>query len=226
MKLSLLIGIPFALLGALQIAPYLVSRQQSAVGIAAIERAHEIDEKTLGELPLGWQVTATERINREENHSEGHYSTTFDLRQSGSPTQVRLSFDYPFMHGWHHLTGCYTMAGWECSNERVVTNEVRSDWPYVRTILRDKEGREAMLFFCIFDAQGTPLAPPSGDLRFALWQRIMKTEVTSSLPTYFQVQLFTAAVGGNSDTETELLQLFQETREKIRTFVAHSASEE
>lgn len=215
----LLLGLPFALLGVLQIAPYLVSRAQTAAGVAATERAHQLDEQTLGQLPPGWQILSTDRVNREENHSEGHYSTTFDLKHDRMPSDVRLSFDYPFVTGWHHLTGCYTFAGWQCTREEIINVNEAADWPYVSVRLRSIDGDNATLFFSLFDAEGVGIAPPKGELALKLWERLGKTNVMAQLPSYFQVQVFSPGEH-TPEQEAQLLELFLESRETIRAATA------
>jgi hypothetical protein len=212
------VGLPFAFLGTLQIAPYLLVQEQTIAGAKATAKAHELRTEMLGELPPAWQISSTKQTTRNESHSEGHFSTTFEIAHSNGAWKARLSLDYPFVTGWHHLTGCYTVAGWQCVSEEVVEVGSYSDWPFVKAKLRNVEGDEATLFFSLFNESATGLKPPAGELALAIWQRFEKTKSIDSLPTYFQVQLFTPGAH-DAKSDKELLELFLLSREQVRRFV-------
>jgi len=218
-KMATYVSVPFVLLGVLQASPFLIAQQQARDGIAATESAHRVGKGDLVKLAEGWRVRDVSRVNRSQNASEGHYSTTFTIVRDKSEVSCKLSLDYPFIFGWHYLTSCYTLSGWICQSEVVIVPHNDSNWGYTKVFYRNSSGADAILFYSLFDAEGNGVAPPDGTLARQLWQRMGKTKVLSTRPTYFQVQLFTPISSRSAVDEESLEQLFLKCREDLRRSV-------
>lgn len=132
-----------------------------------------------------------------------------------------LSVDQTFRL-WHDLLVCYKNAGWQLEKEEVAFGNDKS-WPTVFASYGRRDGRHAILFFCLFDRSGLPLEVP-GYLDF--WSSIKnRLEKRFSLSagelfreqTCYQVQVFFEADRHNSEQYREsVFELLEVGRERIR----------
>ncbi len=214
----LALSLPFLALGLLQLVPYLVAREHSAMGQEAIQRADRIAANQLDNLSNGWKTIGFEAVERSEDAPEGRHSRVFELYCDATAAESRVSLDYPFIMRWHNLTGCYEFTGWECIGQKVISADDHQ-WPYLIVHLRDNQSRRATLFYSLFDPDGVGIQPPEMDALRNIWHRLQKkTNSFGLLPTYFQVQLFSLGMSN----EEELLKTFLECRERIRGAVSGS----
>ncbi len=168
----LLICVPFAVLGILQIA---VLATAYAPEIRA-ERMEAAFQKTwLPERVGQWEQKDYQAVQRDLSSDEGQFSRTWVFQSTEQMASV--SADFPFL-GWHELTRCYQSRGWT-----EVSRVVRADdetGPYVAVQLSKSNGEAGYLLFSLFDAAARPVPP-----RTTHWRGIRGKLAGSPLPALF-----------------------------------------
>jgi exosortase len=123
---------------------------------------------------------------------------------------------------WHDLTVCYRNAGWQIDEQNVVFGEDKA-WPTVAVSFSRKDGRRALLAFCLFDRSSLPLEVPGYlDLLTSIRKRIEKRFSFSAgelfrEQTCYQVQVFMETDNSNVDAMKErVLGLLEAGRVRVR----------
>ncbi len=123
---------------------------------------------------------------------------------------------------WHDLTVCYRNAGWNIDEQKVVFGQDKS-WPTVFASFSRKDGRRALLAYCLFDRSSLPLEVPG---YLDLWSSIKKRiEKRFSLAagelfreqTCYQVQVFLETDRSEVDgLQEHVVGLLEAGRERVR----------
>jgi len=159
--------------------------------------AATFDENSLPANLGEWQRKSYETSHRDISSIYGEFSRTWTYDRDTRPAIV--SFDFPFL-GWHQLTNCYALQGWEVEARDTVPLSGDEDEPglEMETFELTREGGErAWLLLTHFDHQGQPLSPPDqGLLSASTWQDRTAARLSKALNslgverTTYQLQLF------------------------------------
>jgi exosortase len=196
-------------------------------GPAVLERwhaaRHEVQSRGLPELgrefvpppTSDWRTLGFERVQRDRGSVLGERSQTWNFAFRDG--RLVVSLDYPFV-GWHELTECYRTQGWQVESRQMLPH---SEVEFVEVDFRDPRTRTyGLLIFCLVDAKGIPLPPPSDGELDELWARIRARAQRLFDPRAravdqglsYQLQVFLEAYHRPSDAErAELRRLLQNT---------------
>jgi hypothetical protein len=138
-------------------------------------------------------------IEQERPRSDvfGQYSRLYEYHDDrGRPYLV--SCDFPFGPNWHELTVCYLGTGWELQERRVdniaaEANAASDEWDIVTADFRRSDGTAAQLVYCVFDASGQPVPPPTGTFWDDAWQTVQSRHRKNDSRILYQVQVWTTA---------------------------------
>jgi exosortase len=144
---------PALVLGTLQLPAVVVRWQESNLEQGAIQLP-ELGGEFVAKPAAAWQDEGFELVRRDRGSAFGERSQTWTFEHRDA--RAIVSLDYPFV-GWHELTECYQMQGWQVESRRI---EEGSGLPLVEVELSDPRTREfGLLLFCLVDHQGMPLSP-------------------------------------------------------------------
>jgi exosortase len=186
----------FGLLAALQLTEPLWGATDVRMDVN-IERALAIEANDLP--PQLDEVTRASFKEEERTRDDvfGHYSRLFEY-QDGRENSYLVSCDFPFGPDWHELTSCYRGTGWELTDRRVVpdphaASSGEARWDYVEAHFKRRDGTVALLLYCVFDAAGDAINPPSDSIWDVLLQMLKKRSSRHDERTLYQFQVLTSA---------------------------------
>lgn len=213
----------FGLLGALQIASFVVPAAPEEVRTLGVARAETFAGSDLPASLDGWTLVKHDRVERGRKDHMGQFSSEWQYRRE--PLACHVSVDYPFAE-WHELTKCYQMNGWQRISRQVVHTgeEGRRGGEYVEVELAKPTGEVGWLLFGLFDQAGNGLAPSSTDWpslttkleRSPLVSRLLGHDEESVTETAYQVQAFVPTVSRVSEAQrAEVRRLFLAARSHV-----------
>ncbi len=172
---------------------------------AMLRRSASLGRNTLPAELASWRLASFERVRRSEQQPE---SVTWQYR---SPYyKATVSLDYPFF-GSHNVTDCYNLRGWK------VTQRTTTAAGYSKATLNRPFGETALLYYDIFDAEGTVrLESPGGRLA----ERFRDYDGSRDRPTW-QLQLIIQSDHGLTRKDlVDIEMTFQSLRSRLRAKVA------
>ena len=225
MPRMLMVAVPFVLLGLAQI-PLVVMGFRPETHTAAVELAKSTEEGFLPETIGPWKRDGFEVITRGARDLYGRYSNSYTYKHSETGKAITVSFDYPYMGGWHDLCYCYKGFGWTI-HQRLVKDETskvaQSEWKYVEADIENPEGKRAYLVFSAFDAAGAPGSPVGEWALSPAFFRLRRRMLQNIAPQLFQVQVFAlSSEPPGEELKEELDQLFFECRERFYSHIVKS----
>ena len=183
------------------------AREEEMSGLehAMLQQSEALREDSLPEAMGPWRRVSFERIDRNGGLITDSVAWTYR-----SPFyEATLSLDYPF-YGSHNVSECYHLTGWD------VREKTTTPLGYSKATLSRPFGEHALLFYDVFDAEGTVELE---SVRGKLTERLEDLNDRSKRPTW-QLQLIIQSDFGltRSDlNETELA--FRDLRNQLRQIV-------
>lgn len=169
-----------------------------------------------------WRVEFAERVERDADDLFGRFSHAYVATNPNLGLSATLSFDFPYVSGWHDLDYCYTSAGW-LRRERLPCAAPRK-WNMM-TARYERGDEHSYLVYSEFDSAGAPISPPTGKLRELFWRNHRQTEPTFKR-LLFQVQVWAMTdVVVNDSMRSSMQELLIVSRELFRTHVELLATE-
>jgi exosortase len=158
----------------------------------------------------------------ETRTTDADFGERSDIWRFQSEEEVAVfSVDQTFRL-WHDLTVCYRNAGWQIEGQKVVFGDDKA-WPTVFSSFSRKDGRRALLAFCLFDRSSLPLEVPGYlDLWSSIRKRIEKRFSFSAgelfrEQTCYQVQVFLETDSSNLEVLGQrVVKLLEAGRERVR----------
>jgi exosortase len=196
-----LIFLPLALV---QATLFGYALKTAPANIPAVQRAIALDANSMPSTLLGLERVDFKAEQRDPDNIHGMYSRTYTYR-SPEGAQFVVSFDFPFVGGWHELTMCYTAGGWEPIERRITTkpgDQSERAWRCVEADFSRAGGDRGAVLFSEFDQYGTPFNPQEGWMRAdeAFWKvRNYYLEDRRA----FQVQVFIADTAAASEADRQ-----------------------
>ncbi len=180
-----------------------------------------IDNLSKESLPpqlVGWSMTNFQRETRSTSSEFGARSRQWTYTKGALSAVV--SIDYPFPD-WHDLDVCYRGVGWTVSGWKGLPDESTAR----QHILRNDQ-QSGLLIYDLFDQNGAPHQPPSGQGLHPRWGRLLSGESSRwTMPTFYQVQalaLVPSLEPIDPQSISELQSLFVEFRKSIREQASQS----
>ena len=207
--LVVMVAVGFFSIGALQIwggiGPF-------SAGLGVGPAVEGLSKESLPKEMAGWAMTEFRRESRHASSEFGERSRQWTYRQGDSVAVV--SIDYPFPE-WHDLAVCYRGVGWTLGKRSRLPDGTTA----VQFPLKNSE-ESGWLIYDMFDQNGAPYSPPSGEWVHPRWRRLFSGDSSHwTLPTYYQVQILSVAPTlepTDPRAVARLQDLFQEFRESIR----------
>ncbi len=105
-----------------------------------VDRAGAVPFDQLSAACADWQNIGIEKTVRERTSPFGRYSIVASY-EPGSDRIAKLEMDYPFF-GWHNLTNCYALRGWEVPLQQYPGNQASrsTGWRYRRADSDQRSG--------------------------------------------------------------------------------------
>jgi hypothetical protein len=129
-----------------------------------------------------------------------------------------LSCDFPFVGGWHELSGCYKGIGWQVHDRTVEVRQGDKDKPYDLALLTmtKPDGRSSLVAFCGCTSDGATLEAPALTLIESFWNAFARREAYADARQSYQVQVLTERSDEISDADREVArQLVDEARKRF-----------
>jgi hypothetical protein len=223
------------LLAVLQLSVPLWAAEEPRRVEVNIERALAIGAT---DLPQRIDEVTRASFKEEERAREdvfGQFSRVFEYHD-GHENAYLVSCDFPFGPDWHDLTVCYRGTGWELTERRVVSLPGNSQsgggsWDYVEAHFQRPDGTVALLLYCVFDASGEAVRPPSNSIWEEAWRSMRKRSKAHNERILYQFQILTTAAetihpGQRETAERLLLSARDRMRAAITGQVANTKSQE
>ncbi len=208
--------VPFAVAFALLVLPGLLPLRSASANTGSADASAlyaRLKEEVLPETIEGFRRTKHLKEERDPSSSEGMYSHQW---QYVSPTEIiGYAMDFPF-YGWHELTICYYLKGWDVSS---LTDLQDSDGdPYVEAILKRGLNEWGVLHFSLYGSDKRSLRHDHSTYDYFAKARLLdridnspivrwlrdQALVPINLPSY-QFQQFTRKPVEPTDDEREQL---------------------
>lgn len=194
---TLIASIAFGGLGATQLIRSAVlaeldysfpASQRFADRLKAGAMPNELDDLRLVEI---------EHRQREDDSVFGANSVIFHY-QRASGERFLVSCDFPFVGGWHDISGCYVGIGWQlearANHERPTPEGVPFD--AAQFDLTKPDGMAALVTMCACYHDGDPLdAPVEDSLLTRLGSVLTRRDVAADTRRLFQVQVLAERSG-------------------------------
>ena len=156
---SMPVAIAFGALVVAQMAWLVPTRFDNRSDSDLIERANGLAFERVAAACSGWDALGGDRVVRERSSPFGRFSDFADFKVG---TQLaKLELDYPFF-GWHNLTNCYALRGWELRSTKVVETDLPGQQPgdTVIQVLTKGVDEHAFLLYSSHDSDGRLLKRP------------------------------------------------------------------
>ena len=139
----------------IRFAPNATANSDTIIGVH--DRVVAVPE-SLSVLVPGFVQIAHETMEGRIDQPMGEHADVWKGEYKGMPVTIALSQPYP---EWHDLCVCYTGAGLNLNDRKVVPTD--EDWNYVAARFIADEGTVSYLWFSAFDATKRPAnAPDTG----------------------------------------------------------------
>jgi hypothetical protein len=209
-------------LAVLQASLFAYAVSVSPQNSPAVLRAIDLAADAVPEHFEGLKRIDFKAEQRDPRSIHGMYSRTYTL-QSPEGTKFVVSFDFPFVGGWHELSECYLAAGWEPLERRIESKDdllAKRPWQCVEAEFKRGGDRGAVLF-SEFDQHGQPYEPQEDWHRRddAFWKvRNFYLEDRRA----FQVQVWLADAAAASEAERQKAKdLLFAARDHFRSLVVN-----
>jgi hypothetical protein len=205
-------GYAFALLGLMDLGlgwnHYRQSRTEAALPKSALRQGTTF---AMPEQIGNWKRLNTEVPPLQKIETRGVFSQIWHYR-SGD-TLASLAIDYPFQ-GYHDVTLCYTLRGWDVLEQRARGKRAtNASPPSVEVRMQNHLGLHGALWFCAVDEHGRWLAGPglNPSLKDSFLERFKLASLGDSVT--YQVQVLSTGFNPLSPLEQEQVrQFFEEAR--------------
>ncbi len=164
MRLASCFGIPIALafgfLVLAQTAWLVPTRFDHGSDADLVDRASAVPFEHLSAACVDWKNLGIEKTVRERSSPFGRYSIVASY-EPGNDRVAKLEIDYPFF-GWHNLTNCYALRGWEVRSSNVLETRLpgQQAGDTVEQILTKGVDGRAFLLYSSHDSDGRLLKRP------------------------------------------------------------------
>jgi len=217
--------LPVALMAPLALVSaglFALALRATAERYPTVQRAVAVTSESLPEMIGDLERQGFEATLRPANDMNGKYSRTFKY-SAPDGTEYVVSFDFPFIGGWHELTECYLASGWEKVRREIRTApEGAGGWKYVVADFEKPNGGHSTVFFTEFDQFGDPLTPVDG------WDRpldpfLIKRNLYLETRKTLQVQVFVSGAAPASEAQrATALMLLQDVRARFHQLAERS----
>lgn len=188
-----------------------------------VQRAIAVTTESLPDTLGGLTKKNFESTQRAANDKNGKYSRTFTY-VAPDETEYVVSFDFPFIGGWHELTECYLAGGWEKVNREVrPAPDGAGDWKYVEADFAKPTTGYGTVMYTEFDQFGDPLTPVDG------WDRpmesfLVKRNLYLETRKTLQVQVFIAGAAPATEEQRSVARdLLRQVRERFHQLAVRSS---
>lgn len=207
----------FASLGATQLA-WLTAPEKAKLDFPDVDAfAAGLTGGAMPEEFLGMKLVATDLEQRDKSSVFGANSVIYEYEDKSGDIYL-LSCDFPFVGGWHELSGCYKGIGWQVHDRTVEVRQGDNDKPYDLALLTmtKPDGRSSLVAFCGCTSDGAPLEAPALTLIESFWNAFARREAYADARQSYQVQVLTERSDEISDADREVArQIVDEARKRF-----------
>ncbi len=157
---SLPVAIAFGLLVLAQTAWLAPTKFNAKSDTELVDRAQNLAFDRLSANFTKWEKQSTDKSVRDRSSPFGRYSIRTTFNAGAQATSLEL--DYPFF-GWHNLTNCYALRGWDLKENSVQETHLpgqQSGDTVEQTLSRGVDER-AFLLYSLHDSGGRILKRPA-----------------------------------------------------------------
>jgi exosortase/archaeosortase family protein len=115
------VAIAFGALVIAQLAWVVPTRFDTRSDTDLIDRGNALAFERVSAGCSGWEALGGDKVVRERSSPFGRFSDFADFKIGNQ--LAKLELDYPFF-GWHNLTNCYALRGWEVRATKVVETDL------------------------------------------------------------------------------------------------------
>jgi exosortase len=155
-----------------------------------------------------WKRLNTEVPPLQKVETRGVFSQVWHYRRGD--TLASLAIDYPF-RGYHDVTYCYTVRGWELLQERFRSGQkTNASPPFVEVRMQNHLGLHGALWFSVVDERGRWLPGPglNPSLKESIQERLKIGSLNDSVT--YQLQVLSTGFNPLRPVEREQVQQFFE----------------
>jgi exosortase len=156
---SMPVAVAFGALVIAQMAWLVPTRFDTRSDSDLIDRGNALVFERVSAGCSGWEALGGDKVVRERSSPFGRFSDFADFKVGNQLGKLEL--DYPFF-GWHNLTNCYALRGWEVRSTKVVETELPGQQPgntVIQSLTRGVD-EHAFLLYSSHDSDGRLLKRP------------------------------------------------------------------
>ena len=156
---SLPVGLAFGLLAVTQAAWVVPTRFDTRSDAELVQRVEKLPFEKIEAVFSKWKATGIDKPVRDRLSPFGKYSTVAAFEFLDHVASVEI--DYPFF-GWHNLTNCYSLRGWEVRSSATIETNLPGQPPgdTVEEVLTRGVDDRAFLLYSMHDSGGRILKRP------------------------------------------------------------------
>jgi exosortase len=153
------VGVAFGLLAVAQTAWLVPTKFDTRSDAQLVERVEKLPFEKVAAVFSPWKVTGIERTVRDRLSPFGKYSIQAGFELGDQVGSVEI--DYPFF-GWHNLTNCYSLRGWNVRSSTTLETNLPGQQPgdTVEQSLTRGVDDKAFLLYGVHDSSGRILKRP------------------------------------------------------------------